>query len=111
RPDDFEVLEDNVPQRVEFFETRQIPLDLVLLIDGSSSMGDKLDAVHAAALGFLGTLGPADRGAVIAFSDNVNVLVPLTADRAALEAAVRGTHAHGETALNNAVYVALKQFG
>jgi len=111
RSDDFEIFEDNVPQRVEFFETRQVPLDLILLVDTSSSMRDKIDAVHIAALGFLDTLRPIDRGAVIAFSDGVTILEPLTSDRAALAEAVKKSRPYGETALHNAIYVALKQFG
>jgi len=35
----------------------------------------------------------------------------LTTDHALLEQAVRATAAHGSTALNNAIYVSLKQFG
>jgi Ca-activated chloride channel homolog len=111
RSEDFEVFEDNVRQQVEFFETRQVPLDLILLVDSSSSMSDKVDVVREAALGFVGTLRPIDRGAVIAFSDGVTILEPMTADRGALEAAIKKTNAHGGTALNNALYVALKEFG
>jgi Ca-activated chloride channel homolog len=111
KPEDFQIFEDNVPQRVEFFETRKVPLDLILLVDGSSSMRDKIDAVHEAALGFLRSLRPSDRGAVVEFSDTVTILEPLTGDRAALESAVRRTRANGGTALNTAIYVALKEFG
>jgi len=70
-----------------------------------------MDAVHDAATGFLKTLRPADRGAVVSFADSVVVLQPLTSDSGLLEKAVRSTAAHGSTALYNAVYIALKQFG
>jgi Ca-activated chloride channel family protein len=108
---DFVVFEDGVKQDVRFFEATSIPLDLVLLIDTSSSMRDKMPVVQEAALGFLKTLRVADRGSVIEFNDGVNVVETLTSDRAALEAAVRKTNAKGGTALNNALYIALKQFG
>jgi Ca-activated chloride channel family protein len=111
KPSDFAVFEDGVQQNVEFFETNAVPLDLIVLIDTSSSMSDKLDAIHEAAVGFLNTLREGDRGAVVTFSDNVKVLAPLTTDRAALERAVRSTQAKGSTALNTAVYISLKQFG
>ena len=110
-PDDFDVFEDGVKQDVRFFEASNIPLDLVLLIDTSSSMRDKMPVVHEAALGFLKTLRPSDRGSVIEFNDGVNVVETLTSDTRALEAAVRKTEAKGGTALNNALYIALKQFG
>jgi Ca-activated chloride channel homolog len=111
QPADFAVFEDGVKQDVRFFEATSIPLDLVLLIDTSSSMRDKMPVVHEAALGFLKSLRAGDRGSVIEFSDGVNVVEKLTSDKAALEAAVRKTNARGGTALNNALYIALKQFG
>lgn len=108
---DFAVFEDGVQQQVRFFEAQDIPVDLIVLIDTSSSMRDKMDAVHEAAIGFLKTLKTDDRGAVVTFSDGVEVLQTLTPDRQALETAIRGTAAHGSTSLHNALYVALKQFG
>lgn len=111
RAGDFAVYEDGVQQQVQFFESRDVPMDLIVLIDTSSSMLDKMDVVHEAAAGFLKGLRPGDRGAVVAFSDGVNVLQELSEDRAALEAAVRGTQAKGATSLHNALYVSLKQFG
>jgi Ca-activated chloride channel family protein len=108
---DFAVYEDGVKQDVRFFESSAVPVDLIVLIDTSSSMSDKIGIVHEAASGFLKTLRPDDRGAVVGFADSVSVLQPLTADHALLERAVRATVAKGSTALNNAVYVALKQFG
>jgi Ca-activated chloride channel homolog len=109
--DDFAVFEDGVQQQVRFFESRQVPVDLILLLDCSSSMREKMDTVHQAAIGFLQTLRSDDRGAVVTFADSVNVAQALTSDRALLEAAVRNTKAYGSTALNNALYIALKKFG
>lgn len=111
RADDFAVYEDGVQQQVQFFESKAVPVDLILLIDTSSSMRDKMDVVHEAALGFLRTLREGDRGAVVAFSNGVNVMQALTSDRAALDEAIKKTEASGSTALNNALYVAMKQFG
>jgi VWFA-related protein len=108
---DFTVLEDGVEQQVQFFESTEVPLDLMILLDTSSSMSDKMDVVHEAAIGFLRTLRPRDRGAVVAFSDGVDILQELTSDRAALEQAIRKTAARGATSLHNALYISLKQFG
>jgi Ca-activated chloride channel homolog len=108
---DFSVFEDGVQQQVQFFETTDVPLDLIILLDTSSSMSDKMDVVHEAAVGFLKTLKAGDRGAVVAFADGVDVLQTLTTDRQALEQAVRRTVARGATALHNAIYISLKQFG
>lgn len=109
--DDFAVYEDGVRQDVSFFAASEVPLDLILLLDTSASMTDKLATMHEAALGFLRTLRPQDRGAVVGFNDGVQVLRGLTGNAEALATAVRSTQAHGATALNNAIYVAIKEFG
>jgi Ca-activated chloride channel family protein len=80
------------------------------MLDTSSSMSDKMPAVHTAAINFLRTLRPGDRGAVVTFSDNVQVLERLTAERSRLEQAVQSTTARGGTSLNTALYVALREF-
>jgi Ca-activated chloride channel homolog len=108
---DFSVFEDGVEQSVQFFEASETPLDLILLIDTSSSMSDKMDVVHEAAIGFLKTMKARDRGAVVAFADGVDIIQPLTGDRAALEEGIQKTKARGATSLNNALYISLKQFG
>ena len=53
---DFAVYEDGVLQHVQFFESHEVPIDLILLIDTSASMADKMEVVHEAAIGFLKTL-------------------------------------------------------
>jgi Ca-activated chloride channel homolog len=108
---DFAIFEDGVQQDVSFFAASQVPLDLILLLDTSASMGGNMDLLRSAANGFLQTLRAEDRGAVIAFSDNVQILQRLTTDVAALERAVASTQARGSTALHNAIYIALRQFG
>ena len=111
QPADFAVYEDGVKQDVRFFESNAVPVDLIVLIDASSSMSDKIQMVHEAAAGFLNTLRAGDRGAVVSFANSVNVVQPLTSDRTLLDRAVHGIVAGGATALNNAVYISLKQFG
>ena len=111
RRDDFEVYEDGVRQDVQFFAATEVPLDLILLIDGSSSMNEKVAFVHKAASGFVDTMRPEDRAAVVSFADGVRVLQTLTSERAAVRAAIDQTGAKGATALHNAIYVALKEFG
>jgi Ca-activated chloride channel homolog len=109
--EDFEVYEDGVQQQLNFFEASTVPKDIILLLDTSASMTDKMDVVHRAARGFMKLLRPGDRGAVVAFADSVNVVQPLTGDLKAIENAIESTRAQGSTSLHNAVYIALKQFG
>jgi Ca-activated chloride channel homolog len=109
--DDFEVYEDGVQQQVRFFESATVPMDVILLLDTSSSMRDRMPVVHDAANGFMKILRHGDRGAVVAFADKVRVVQDLTSDMSAIESAIDSTVANGSTALHNAIYIALKQFG
>jgi Ca-activated chloride channel family protein len=108
---DFAVFEDGVKQDVSFFASSQIPLDLIVLIDASASMLDKMAVAQEAALGFVRTLRQGDRAAIVAFNDGTRVLQPLTANLSELETAIRSTQPSGATALHNAIYVALREFG
>lgn len=109
--EDFTVYEDGVQQEVRFFETSTVPMDVILLLDASSSMRSRMPVVHEAAKGFMKLLREGDRGAVIAFNDNVRLIQDLTADQAAIESAINSTVPYGSTTLHNAIYIALKQFG
>jgi Ca-activated chloride channel family protein len=108
---DFEIYEDGVQQEVRFFEAKSVPMDVILLLDTSASMRDRMPVVHEAARSFMAVLREEDRGAVVAFNDNVRVLQDLTSDGAAIEQAINATTASGSTAMHNALYIALKQFG
>jgi Ca-activated chloride channel family protein len=107
---DFAVYEDGVQQDLSFFAVSRVPLDLAILLDASASMGDKIALVQEAAVGFVHTLRPGDRGSVIQFQDKVEVLQQSTEDVASLTSAIQSTHARGATTLYNALYVALKEF-
>lgn len=109
--EDFEVYEDGIRQPIRFFESAAVPMDVILLLDTSSSMRDRMSTVHDAARGFMEQLRPQDRGAVVAFSDHVQVVQDLTSDGAAIAAAINATEPRGSTSLNNAIYIALKTFG
>ena len=108
--EDFEVLEDGVRQEVSFFTAVNIPLDVILLIDTSSSMRGKLETVQAAARQFVKTLRPGDRGAVVGFHSAVRVLQGFTGDPALLDTAIASARLGGGTALYTGIYVALDHF-
>jgi hypothetical protein len=59
--EDFAVYEDGIQQDVQFFESSAVPIDLIVLIDTSSSMRHRMPMVHEAALGFIKTLRSAIR--------------------------------------------------
>jgi Ca-activated chloride channel homolog len=106
---DFAVFEDGVQQDVSFFAAAAVPLDLALLLDTSASMQDKMQTMQEAALGFLKTLRPGDRTAVVDIKDNVQIAYALGEDVGAAGEAVRRTAARGGTALYNGLYLAIKE--
>lgn len=78
---DFEVFEDDVKQPIETFAPVNSPFNLVLLIDLSGSVRDKLNVIRRAAFSFLRAVRPEDRVAVVTFSDTARIQCPLTNDR------------------------------
>lgn len=105
---DFAVFEDGVRQDLSFFTRDALPLSVVLLVDCSASMDEKLLVAQQAGTRFVDTLRPGDLGQVVQFNDRSTVLQDFTADHSDLEAAIRRTRASGPTVLYNALYVALK---
>jgi Ca-activated chloride channel family protein len=106
---DFAVFEDGVKQDVSFFNRRQQPIALSLLLDSSASMEDKLDTLQTAAVNFVRKLKPTDMAQVIDFDSRVEVRLGFTGKPADLEAAIFQTASGGSTSLHNAIYIALKE--
>ncbi|HZM52531.1 MAG TPA: VWA domain-containing protein [Vicinamibacteria bacterium] len=106
---DFAVFEDGVRQELSIFNHEDIPISLVLMIDTSASMDEKLPTARAAAVRFVGTLRPQDNAQVMQFNDRTTILQDFVADHGALDSAIGRTEAAGPTALHNALYVALKE--
>ena len=109
KKDDFKVFEDGVPQDLSIFSHEDVPISLVLMIDTSASMDEKLSTARAAAVRFVGTLRPQDNAQIMQFNDRTTILQDFVSDHAKLEQAIARTDAAGPTALHNALYVALKE--
>jgi Ca-activated chloride channel family protein len=78
--DDFEVLEDGVPQRIQFFaREKEIPLSLGLVVDVSGSQ-DKFIKQHNkdVELFLSSVLSPADRAVAICFGNHLRLVSDAT---------------------------------
>jgi len=106
---DFSVFEDGVQQDVSYFAAMNVPLDLAILVDTSSSMSDKLGTVQEAAVGFASHLRSGDRVTVVSIKDSARVLHDLDGDVAGACEAIRKTSASGGTALYNGIYTTIRQ--
>ena len=104
RQGDFEVLEDGTPQEVSAFAAGEFPLTVALGVDRSVSMArEPLRLAKQASQAFLRELKPADRSMVVAISNEVEVIAPLSADRAAQSQAIAALDAWSTTALYDAI--------
>jgi hypothetical protein len=85
------------------------PLVAALVVDTSGSMESVLGQFQSAAIALVRRLGTADRIALVRFSSDVEVALPLTADREALAARIAALRADGATALYDAVWAGVEQ--
>ena len=110
--DDFQVYEDGVLQPIKYFSHEDIPVTVGLVIDNSGSMMPKRRDVVAAALVFARSSNPQDQMFVVNFNEKVSFGLPdntpFTDQVAQLEVALSRVRANGETALYDAVAVALE---
>ncbi len=104
--DDFEVLEDGVPQTISHFTSAHVPLTVALLVDASNSMnlGGKIDLARRAAEDFAEEADPEDRLMVLSFNDSLRGTTRPASNRAELKKAIQEIRAEGGTALYDAVY-------
>jgi VWFA-related protein len=78
---DFSLFEDGVSQEIVHFQSVNSPFNLVLLIDLSGSVREKLNLIRRSALAFIQATRPEDKVAIITFSGSAQLVCPLTNDR------------------------------
>jgi Ca-activated chloride channel homolog len=79
--DDFEVLDNDKPQPLVFFQNEIQPISVVLMLDTSGSMTLTLDLLRQAAEQFIIRLLPADTARVGAFNDKIQFNSAFMKDR------------------------------
>src|SRR5882672_563137 len=96
---DFVVTEDGRPETISFFGTTDVPFDLVLLLDLSASTSNKRDLIRKSTRRFIEAARPADRLAIVTFSDDAQVVSPLTEDRKQLLSSINKIEGAGSSAI------------
>lgn len=104
---DFAVYEDGRQRAVKEVTPASAPFNLVLLLDVSGSVEERLDFIRKAALAFVNTVSPQDRLAIISFRDDVQVVSEFTTDRGLLARRVKDIQAGGATSLYDSLTYAL----
>lgn len=106
--EDFAIYENGEKQEVEFFAPSSAPFNLVLVLDLSGSIKEKLDVVKAAALKFVDSVGKNDKVAVLTFTDQVRVVSQLTENRELVKKRIKAIERpDGGTAFYEAMWFAL----
>lgn len=100
---DFLVYEEGVERRVTNVAPTQEPFNLVLLLDVSGSVEERIDFIRKAARDFLNTASPQDRIAIISFRDDIQVISNFTTDRRTLSKQLDDIDAGGATSLYDAL--------
>ena len=108
--EDFAVIDGETRQQLVTFETGDLPLTAVLLIDSSHSMqGAALRAALAGAGAFVESMRPLDEAKVIVFSDRLLAATPFTGDPGAVRSVMDTVEASGGTAIHDHLFLALKE--
>ena len=116
---DFEVRDGGRLQTLEPIHEEETPIDVVLVLDLSQSVGgSKLSALRDAASALLGGLRPSangleagpdgERAALLVFQEEVRLLEPLTPALDRVRRALQAVTASGSTALLDATYAGLR---
>jgi Ca-activated chloride channel homolog len=109
---DFRVYEDNSLQPLSDLALRQVPVDVILMVDASSSVANNLDDFRRAAKGFAERLAADDRLSLIKFDDRIELLQDWTKSRFQLQRALNRIEPGMFTRFNDALLLASKeQFG
>jgi Ca-activated chloride channel homolog len=104
RREEFTVLEDGQAQAVSAFAEGDFPLSVALALDRSFSMGARqLPSAISAARTFLGELRPQDQSMIVGIGSEIEVLAPLSSDRAAQQKILSTVKPWGTTGLHDAI--------
>lgn len=105
---DFLVTDDGAPQTIDSVRFDDVPLSVQLVLDTSGSVqGGRLSALIKAGDGLVGALRSDDRAGLLTFSDVVTVRERLTLDLPSVRQSLSGITGQGQTALRDAVQIAL----
>jgi len=107
--DDYEILDNDKPQPIVYFENIIQPITVVVMLDTSGSMTGSISLLKDAAEQFLLRLLPADQGRVGAFNDKIQISAHFTKNRDELISDVKELDYGNGTRLWDAVLMSLEE--
>jgi Ca-activated chloride channel family protein len=110
RPEDFLVLDNNVPQEISFFSDHDAPASIAIVFDVSGSITrEKLWRAKEALRRFIQTSHREDQYFLITFNSSAELLVDGAPDGESLLRSVAGAAPSGHTALYDAVALGIQK--
>ncbi len=100
---DFSVYEEDAERKITSVSPSSEPFNLVLLLDVSGSVEERIDFIRKTARDFLNTVSPQDRISIISFRDDIQIISDFSTDRRRLSQKLDELEAGGATALFDAV--------
>src|ERR671913_1893044 len=107
--DDFEVYDNGRLQEITIFDNEVRPFTVVVMLDTSVSMTDRLKDLYAGAVQFLMRMLPHDKGTVGAFNDKIEFASTFTSNRDSLISALKRLDFGNMTRLYDAVHASLDE--
>ncbi|HEX8458566.1 MAG TPA: VWA domain-containing protein [Pyrinomonadaceae bacterium] len=106
---DFQVWEDGREQPLSDLRLRRVPVDVLLMVDASSSVASRLEDFRRAVEEFAALLAPEDRVSLLKFDDRVELLQDWTASRVQLRRSLRRVTPGMFTRFHDALYLAARE--
>lgn len=105
--DNFKIMENNISQPITVFKHEDMPVSLGLVLDNSRSIEPRKGRLDAAALSFVAKSNPEDETFIVHFDQEARLTQGFTGDHDLLEQKLRGVTPFGQTALYDALMVAI----
>jgi len=102
--DDFQVFENNGPQKIRTFANEDAPVSIGIIFDLSGSMSSKLLRARESILQFIKTANPEDEFFVIGFNDRPELIEDFTNSVEDIQARLVTVRSGHRTALLDAIY-------
>ncbi len=105
----FRVFEDDVEQQISSFSMNDAAISTGIAFDTSGSMRGHIDESREAITQFLNTTVPGDEFFLVQFADNPQLVSPMTSIAGEISRPLGSVRAHGWTAMNDALFLSVKE--
>jgi VWFA-related protein len=108
-PENFQVFEDGVPQKLVSFGSEDAPLSIGIVLDTSGSMSTKLAISRRAVGEFFKSANPEDEAFLVEFNNQPDLMMPFTHDLGEIENRIMFTKSRGNTALLDGITLSMAE--